>query len=223
MLKKILSSVICLISIFSCTAPNNVILTNKQDTYIVDVGKGKLGAKFSAELRFTDGFNTKANLDGNEPKVAGNISKVDAFLIEVTSAPAAGSDPLASVYAVVPNIPKTSSGTFSITFANVPDNEAGKRYYVGIITKDITGKTISKNPSPDWTGDAQNKGLWVTNGGGDVVNPGSIRVTSALNVSSTTALTVSIPVLDVTGATIETNATVTPGNTTLPAIDAIGI
>lgn len=229
MLKKILSSVFCLISIFSCSITNNVVVTNKnvestqKESYIADVGKGKLGARFSTELKFVEGFNTKANIPGNQPQTIANIAKVDAFLIEVDTAPLPSSDPLSTVYAVVPNIPKTSEGTFLVTFINVPDNESGKRYYVGIIAKDTLGRIISKNPTPDWSGTSADRGLWVTNGGGDTGNPGSVRVTSALNVTSTTPLTVNIYLLDVNGARIETNATVINGSTTLSPIDAVGI
>ena len=137
--------------------------------------------------------------------------------------PASGSDPLSSTYATVNNITKSSTGTFSITFVNVPDNDTGKRYYVGVVVKDYLNRIISKNPSPDWTGTSADRGLWVTNGGGDTSNPGSISINSSLQVSSTIPLTVNVSLLDVAGAGIETNATVTNGNTVLPPIDAVGI
>lgn len=224
MLKKFIV-LICLISTFSCSLSNNVSISSvdSQSIYIVDVGKGKAGGKFSTEIKFVEKFKTKANYSGNVDQTSANISKVDAYLIELPSAPASASDPISGTFASVKNIAKTSSGTFSITFINVPDNTSGNRYYVGVVAKDFMGRIISKNPTPDWTGTSKDMGLAITSGGGDTLNPGSISINSSLQVSSTNPLTVNISLLDVAGAGIETNATVTNGSTVLPAIDAVGI
>lgn len=224
MLKKILTISLCSMGLLmsACntqTTLNKVEIANNNNVYVADVGNGKIGASFSTKITFKEGFNVKANVNGTPAKINSDIAKVDAYLVELTSAPAVGSDPLAGLVTggSVLNIVKTGA-SFSILFRNVPPNTAGKKYFVGLVAKDTAGNVISKNPATDWTGASLNKGLAITSGGGD--GTGFITVNASYAVSSVTALTVSLSLLDAIGAQVDSTATVTNGGLP-PAITAI--
>lgn len=200
---------------------NKMQAAKANQIYVADIGQGKTGASFSTKINFKEGFNVKANTNGAIAKISTDIAKVDAYLLELTAAPATGSDPLASVVTggSVMNIAKTGA-SFTILFKNVPVSTAGKKYFVGLVAKDSANNVISKNPATDWTGASANKGLAITNGGGDVTPAGSVSVSSTYVVSSATDLTVGLSLLDAVGAQIQSAATVTNGSATLPAIAA---
>lgn len=222
MFKKLLIPSLCSVSfaMAACSTQSNIIQSSKPDIiqiqktsnlYVADIGHGKTGASFRTTINFSEGFKVKNNLDGTPAKVNSDIASVDAYLLELAASPAAGSDPLASSFGSVMNIAKTSSGSFTILFQNVPANNTGKRYFVGLVTKDSGGTVISRNPAVDWTGSSANTGLAVTNGGGDPANPGSITVDTNFSVSNAADLTIGIALLDAVGAQIESQATVTNG------------
>lgn len=133
MLKKILSLSLCSVVMTLNACINQPINQVQQKTesasveksgnvYIVDVGRGKLGANFSTKINFAEGFKIKVltftptiipsvitlfptlnppipaptptNTDGVAAKLSGDIAKVDAYLIESATAPSAGSDPI---------------------------------------------------------------------------------------------------------------------------------
>ena len=144
--------------------PVTVNSIQNNDVQVADIGQGKIGASFSAKVNFIEGFSVKANTNGAIAKTNANIASVDAYLIELTAAPAAGSDPLASKVAGPINLAKTGTG-FTVLFKNVPANAAGKSYYIGLVAKDSGSIVISKNPATDWSGASANKGLAVSTTG----------------------------------------------------------
>jgi len=227
MIKKLLAISICTMSLTmtACSSQNVVNQSTVESqqkanqVYVADIGNGKVGASFSTTINFKEGFNVKANVNGSVAKTSADIAKVDAYLLELTAAPTAGSDPLAGLVTggSVMDIAKTGA-SFTILFRNVPANTATKKYFVGLVAKDTAGNVISKNPATDWTGASANKGLSITNGGGD--GTGFVTVNSSYTVSNSTNLTVSLSLLDAVGAQIDSTATVTNGTTTLPAIAA---
>lgn len=233
-MKKYITLSICsvLLSLNACITQNNlsqnsspvtVQQSNAQENNIqvVDVGNGKItGASFMAKINFQEGFNTKANTNGALAKTLSDINKVDAYLLELSSAPAAGSDPLAAPVGSAMGLSKSGTGTgFTVLFKNVPISASGKRYYVGLVAKDTAGNVISKNPATDWTGASANKGLAISSTGGETGNLGSVTVSSSYVVSSAADLGVSISLLDAVGAQIESTATVTNGTPSLPPIN----
>lgn len=187
----------------------------QENNYIFDIGKGKKGASFSTKIKFEEKLRIKSNINGSVAKLISDIYKVDAYLLELDSFPTTGSDPLSSIVngGAILNIKRTGS-SFSIMFKNVPINNSGKKYFVGLVAKDLNGNIISKNPTPDWTGTSTNKGLAITNSGGD--GSGFVTVNSSYQLSSTLPLTASIALLDAVGAQIDSTATIVNGG--LPPI-----
>ena len=222
MLNKLLSISLCAISLTMVACSNQSVINQAEtakinNVSVVDVGQGKIGASFSAKVNFKEGFAVKANTNGAIAKTNANISTVDAYLIELATAPTAGSDPLASKVAGPINLAKTGTG-FTVLFKNVPENAAGKSYYIGLVAKDTGGIVISKNPATDWSGASANKGLAVSTTGGD--GAGSVSVNASLTVSNAADLGVAISLLDAVGAQVQSTATVTNGSPTLPTITA---
>lgn len=218
-----------LTTIISCSAQppaqNSVIKAdNKAETVkqqidenitTVDVGGGK--ASFVTVLNFNSSatgnkdFSTKVSTAGQAAKLVTDISKVDAYLIELTSPVAAGTDLFGAssvnVKASALNLSKTTtSTTFKIKFQNVPVNSGTKKYFVGVVAKDSSTAVISKPPATAWGGSTTPAALALSSSGVNVSGTGFVIDNGGID------LPITVNLLDATGAQVGAAATVNAGN-----------
>ncbi|MEK7434773.1 MAG: hypothetical protein AABZ74_16690 [Cyanobacteriota bacterium] len=184
----------------------------RQDTNFLTVSEK--GADLRINLSFSEAssFKISANTDGVAEKKLTDVSKVDVYVLELSSAPTAGTDPFgtanANVFKSFTDVAKTDSGTgFNILLKGLPTNNTGKSYFVGIVVKDTAGNAINKAPTTPWTG------ATLTNAPNIRITGTGVSVDNALVVSITTALTLSLPLLDAVGAKLSSNIGINNGGT----------
>jgi len=187
---------------------NNVFIANMSD---------KKGANIAVNFNFSNGFTTKASVNGTAAKTGADISKVDVYLVKLTSA--TDTDPLAPSN-IIPGSPinLTKTGTnFSVLFKNVTGQPVGTNYYVALRAYDTGTNDLIKinNGGTAWTGTT------ATTGAGRVALSNGVNVNATtLVVSSTTALTLTANLLDSVGAQIDTAVTANAGSSVLPTLTA---
>ncbi|MEK7434770.1 MAG: hypothetical protein AABZ74_16675 [Cyanobacteriota bacterium] len=192
------------------------ISNQDSNTILVDLGK-ESGVQFSAKINLTEGFKTKASVSGAVEKKLTDISKVDVYLLSLTSVPTAGSNPLGVANANVITsftggsaLSKTGA-SFNVLFKNVP-GLATNQYFVGVVLKDSANNVINKAPGTPWTLDT------LTTAPALAVSSSGIGVnTTTLAVSTSTALSISVNLLDAFGAQVDSTITATAGTNALTA------
>lgn len=191
-----------------------VTTTESTNTIVADLGK-EAGAQFGVKINLTEGFKTKASVNGIVEKKLTDIAKVDVYLLSLAAAPTAGSNPLGGAganivtsFTGVAGLVKTGA-SFNVLFKNVP-GLATNQYFVGVVLKDSTGAVINKAPATPWVLDtlATAPDLLVSSTGVGVS-------TTTLAVSTTTPLAVSANLLDAVGAQVDSTVTTTAGANTL--------
>ncbi|MEK7434493.1 MAG: hypothetical protein AABZ74_15280, partial [Cyanobacteriota bacterium] len=93
----------------------NGVVPQNNNVFIANMGDKK-GANIAVNFNFSNGFTTKANVNGTSAKTGADISKVDVYLVKLTSA--TDTDPLAPAN-IIPGSPinLTKTGTnFSVLF-----------------------------------------------------------------------------------------------------------
>lgn len=202
---------------------DGIIAKDAKEVFIADVGN-KNGASFSVNIDLSDSsFKTKASVSGTPAKIGTDIKSLKVYLIKNSGAtyPLAG-DPLGATDLVAGpfNLDRTGAGPYTVTFTNVGISPAGTTYFAAVRAFDTIGGTgaelIKANnaSATAWTGTtaATNK-VAVSTGAG-------VGVNASLVVSTTTALPVTLNLLDAVGATIESTVTPNSGSNTLPAVTA---
>ncbi len=185
------------------------VIPQSNKVFIANMNEQK-GANVVVNFNFSDGFKTKANASGTAAKTGTDISKVDVYLVKLTSA--TNTDPLAAAN-IMPGCPVNLTRTgnaFSVLFKNVQGQAAGTNYYVAIRAFDAGNNDLIKinNAGTAWTGTT------ATTGAGRVALSNGVGVdATTLAVSSTTALSLTANLLDAVGAQIDTNVTANSGNT----------
>ncbi|MEK7434769.1 MAG: hypothetical protein AABZ74_16670 [Cyanobacteriota bacterium] len=220
-MKKIVLS-LTTIFLASCGVASNVNNSNqlknvdiseisaKNNILEADMGT-KGGAEFKIDVKISDGFKTKASVSGAVEKKLTDIAKVDVYLLSLTSAPTAGSNPLGVANANVlksftgaTSIAKTG-GSISLLFKGVP-GLATNQYFVGVVLKDSGSAVINKAPGTPWTLDTLTTAPSLTvSSSGVGVDP------TTLAVSTTTSLSITASLLDAIGAQIDSTTTTTAG------------
>jgi hypothetical protein len=186
-------------------------LPKDQELYKIMV-KNEKGGEFLTRISFEDGFKTEAS-SGSPARKANEVAKIDAYLVELAVAPAAGSDPLASISASVQNLAKSGSNPiFNLLFSNVPTNNTGKQYFVGIVAKDSSGTVISKPPNVSWSNNALSLAPTLS-----VTSTGA-TVNSSFLVSPGSDLSLTIQLTDLSGAITDASVLINNG---LPVPDTI--
>jgi hypothetical protein len=188
--------------------PASITVISGSDKTVLNLGNK--GANFNATIDFKD-YTTKASAPGTPGKTAANISKVDVYLLQLASAPAAGSDPIASanVFASTAGLSKTAaSGKVTLSFTNVPANSSGKKYFVGVVVKENT-TVIGKAPGTAWSGTT------FTDAPTLAVSSSGITVMADFSVDTISDLPISVSLIDAVGAGIGSAATVTDGTDAL--------
>ncbi|MEK7434772.1 MAG: hypothetical protein AABZ74_16685 [Cyanobacteriota bacterium] len=192
-------------------------ISNAENTYTINVSDKK-GASFLTKINILDKNFTTKSASGGLIKTSKDISKFDIYLLELASAPSAGSDPLgtanANVKASQIGVAKKSS-SFNILFNNLPANNTGNSYFVAVVSKDSGNVVINKPPSSAWGGNtlATLPNLSVTSSG--------VSINASLVVSTTTDLSLSLSLLDDAKASVDSDITIINGNSaSIPAVTA---
>lgn len=186
-----------------------VTVTNVQDKTIISLGDK--GATITAKLNINT-FKTKASSSGTAAKTFTDVAKVDVYLFQISGALSsvpAGSDPLATgnVSASVTNLAKTATtGSFTLTFKNVPPNTSNLEYWVGVVAKDSTNAVIAKPPATAWTGNT------FTTAPALAVTTSGVTVLPDYSIDNASDLPLTIDLLDATGAQVGASATAVAGN-----------
>lgn len=216
-MKKILITLVFSL-VSSCSSITSVQPTNniEKGTFIAKVSNSK-GASIPVSINFESSFNIKANQNGVPGKQASDIAKVDAYLFKLPIG-FNGTNPFgdsnANLVTSFLNTSKTGS-TFNLLFTNVPGLTPTLHYYVGIVVKDSSGNVINKPPSTAWTAET------TTNTPALLLSTTGVGVNeSTFEVTSTTALSIDVDLIDLVGAKIETNATVTVGSDEIAPVTA---
>ncbi len=195
-----------------------------QNISVIDVGQGKkTPAVLSMTVNFTnaEAFKTQASVSG-VPSGA-TLNQLRVFLLESTGAPAAG-----NITALVKNaggtlITRAGLGPHTFVFANVPANAATMKYYVGVspLLNVPTGPptapyTLNLLATPN----THNHGVLglvaISSTGGE--GAGEVHVDANYQVSNLAALGIALTLRNETGASIDSQATITNGTTGVPAI-----
>lgn len=199
-----------------------------QNISVIDVGQGK---KTPAVLTLTvnfqkpTNFQTQASISGT-PSGA-TLNKLRVFLLESTGFPASG-----DISSLVKNtggtlIDRIGTGTHTFVFANVPANGTGMKYYIGVSPLlDVPSGpppapyTLNLLATPD-THSHTGVGLVAISNSGGEANSGAVYVDPNYQVSSPSALGISMTLLNETGAQIDSSATITNGLTGIPPISVL--
>lgn len=188
----------------------------EKDSFIAKVSNEK-GASIPVKINFSSGFNTKANENGQAAKLISDVAKIDAYLFKLPLS-FSGTNPFGTADSnLVTSFLNTSKtgANFNLLFTNVPGLTSTLNYYVGIVVKDSSGNVINKAPSTAWTNETltNTPSLLLSNTGVGVDE-------TTFAVSSTTALSINVNLLDLVGAKIETIASVSPGTDTMAPVTA---
>ena len=202
---------------------NKSNLTGSQQPVTIDVGKGKLGASSPVKLNITNGFKTKANINGFD----GKFTSVSRFNIVLVSTAGTGSNDLTS--STLPS--GTSADIFSITKAllithgnTVTDNSPSDSF-AEIMLKNVTAGTyfvavaaydsidVNQTKATGTTCLISSEKYAVSTGGGD--GSGSVTITGN-SVSNTATITIPLTLNDSYGATVD--STVNVSESALPSI-----
>lgn len=237
-MKKLYVSLLLLSFISACTTPvapikvtsdvqtknqikdNNVIEQKDLQENIIEVSKNQ-GANFTVNFNFNEGkpFTVKApppdNIDGIPAKTGADIKSIKVYLVESATGYASGGDPIGDKIAAGPfDLNRTGTSAYTVTFAKVPPNTATKSYYVAVRAFDNTGGTGNElikdnNGGTAWTGTtALTPKVAVSTTG--------VSVNSSFVVNTTTAIPVTLNLLDAVGATLKSSVTPNAGSNTLP-------
>lgn len=179
----------------------------------------KEGAAFSVNVNFNDGnFKTKANVAGSAEKKASNIQSLTFYLVKGLTTGYVGTDPIGTEKVAGPfTVDRSGTGPYTLTFSNVPANATNESYYVAVRAFSAVsgGGTelvkVNNGGSTVWTGATLTAGSRVG------VSATGVNVSTTLGVSTTTAIPVSINLLDAVGAVLESSVTPTAGTNNLTA------
>lgn len=229
-MKKLYLSLLLLSFVTACTSPvvpnkaisetNNVSQKNLQEN-VIEVSKNE-GANFTVNFNFNEGkpFNVKApsvsNTDGVPAKTGTDIKSLKVYLVEGSSTGyGSGGDPIGDKISAGPfDLNRTGTSDYTVTFSKVPPNTATKSYYVAVRAFDTIGGTGNElikdnNGGTAWTGTTASTPKVAVSGSG-------VSVDADFKVSTTTALSVTLNLLDAVGATLQSSVTPNPGSNTLP-------
>lgn len=187
--------------------------------YVADLGVRK-GGQFLTKVDFNS-FSVKApanpNVNGIPAKTPADVATVDVYLLKLPSNfnPLITTDPFsvanANVFYSKTGLAKTGA-SINLLFTGLP-GDAANYYWVGVIARDAGNNVISKSGSA-WTATT------ATYPGLNISSTGIGVDATTLAVSSTSALSLSVSLLDAIGAQLNTTVTVNNGSSTLPAVAA---
>jgi len=228
--KKMMSGLIVSFAVMGCStnvAPSSVNeirinqskLVEPETVYVAEVSENK-GASLTFRIDTPNsGFATKANINGTVAKVAANVATYQVYLVKSTTTTAypLNGDPIGATDRVAGPFAIVNSGAASklVRFTNVPISTPSA-YYVAIRAQDSGSVDIIKTNNGSataWTGTTAGA---PANGKVAISTGAGIIVDNAYAVNSTTALAVSVNLLDAVGAEIEANVTPNAGGTPPP-------
>lgn len=225
-LKLAVSFVVALSMLSSCSKittsnfdKNATASIYQENKVFIDVGHGKKGGTVSFNMNLSEGFKTKANVDG----WSSVYNSINSYKIALVSSAGTGSNALTTL----PN--GTSADVFSITksamsgtktsptaqifLTNVP---AGT-YWIAVAAYDTQGRNVTKTIGT--TGTIGGEIFAVSTGGGNGdSSPNNGRVTVAADFSvPSSAVTIPLTLVDSFGANIQSTVTITDGTTKVKA------
>lgn len=195
-------------------------LKSDDKIYVADLGVKK-GGQFLTKIDFNS-FSVKApianpNVNGIPAKTPADVATVDVYLLKLPSNfnPLITTDPFstanANVFYSKTGLAKTGAN-INLLFTGLP-GDATNYYWVGVVAKDAGNNVISKSGSA-WTATT------ATYAGLNMSSTGIGVDATTLAVSNTTALSLSVNLLDAIGAQLNSSVTVTAGTSVLPAVSA---
>lgn len=191
-----------------------------QDVVVLDAGHGQQqGGSFLFKIKLGEGdFGLKDSKSGFSQRL---LSHIDNFYVALIDAgPPAPSGLINSVdfETLIPKGTLTGGGNNerAILFKNVPSSS--NRYYVAVAAVTSPDTNITNQAGQITLGASlaiQGK-AYISTGGGDPSNSGSVRVgspsTYLIPASDLPTLTMTMKLADETGATIDSKVTITAGN-----------
>lgn len=228
-LKLVVSFVVAISMFSSCSKittanfdKNATASISQENKVFIDVGHGKKGGTVSFNVNLSEGFKTKANVDG----WSSVYNSINSYKIALVSSAGTGSNALTTL----PN--GTSADVFSITksamtgtktsptaqifLTNVP---AGT-YWIAVAAYDAQGRNVTKSSSTTGTISVASGEIFAvsTGGGNGDASPNNGRVTIAADFSvPSSAVTIPLTLVDSFGANIQSTVTITDGSTKVKA------
>ncbi|MBT9545377.1 MAG: hypothetical protein IV090_08310 [Candidatus Sericytochromatia bacterium] len=203
---------------------NQLKAQGNQNVSVIDVGQGKkTPAVLSMTVNFknAEAFKTQASVSG-VPSGA-TLNQLRVFLLESNGAPAPG-----NITALVKNaggslITRAGLGPHTFVFANVPANAATMKYYVGVspLLNVPTGPptapyTLNLLATPNTHNHGALGLVALSTTGGE--GAGEVHVDANYQVSNPAVLGIAMTLRNETGASIDSQATITNGSTGIPVI-----
>lgn len=195
-----------------------------QNVTIIDVGQGKKStATLSMTVNFQNAADFKTQISASGVPSGATLNQLRVFLLESNGTPAPG-----DITSLVKNtggslINRTGLGPHTFVFANVPANAASMKYYIAVSALlDVpTGPPtapykINLNATPNSHNHGSLGLVAVSTTGGE--GAGQVHVDANYQVSTTTAIGISMTLRNEAGAQIDSSATVTNGTTGIPGI-----
>lgn len=159
------------------------------------------------QLQRERGFEIKQSAPGETAATSSDIDHYDLYVFEASSAL---SGDVSAALVEGPIVLDSSHSSFS--FVNVAANTTGMRYFVGVQALDADNKVLNASTGATLSG----AHISLSSGGGD--GDGGLEVNSDLEVSSTQALTLTLPLRDARGAQVSASLNVIDGSSNLPPV-----
>lgn len=228
-LKLAVSFVVALSVLSSCSeiTTSNFYKTKtgsifQENKVFVDVGHGKKGGTVSFNVNLSEGFKTKANVNGwysvynsiNSYKIA-LVSSAGTGSNALTTLPLGTSADIFSITKSAMSGTKTSP-TAQIFLTNVP---AGT-YWIAVAAFDAQGRNVTKSTTTTGTISVAGGEIFAVSygGGNGETSPYNGRVTVAADFSvPATPVTIPLTLIDSFGANIQSTVTITDGSTNVKA------
>lgn len=178
---------------------------------VIEIGK-QPGASFAMSFRIggAEDFSIKASTSGSLAKTSADISSFKVYLLEDTTAPSGdiGSKVVAGPVSVSANL---SGSNQTFVFSNVAANSASKKYYVGLQAFDASNANLTASTGKT-VGSAA---VALSNAGGDGL--GGVQVNADLSITGGQEgrLNVLLPLLNATGASLDSQVTVQNGSSSI--------
>ena len=189
----------------------------KAEPVIADMGKGiKTPAKlsFSINLRQVQGFHTQDSTPGVAAKTVTDLTHIKFYLMESNT----GTAPTAlggTAFSYAISATNRTNSRVDVTFTNVPSNSSGKSYYVAVggfnSATAIAANNITNLGAP--ISDSTEGKYFVSSAGGDLSNPGCVRVAPvSYALSGLDALAIPLQLLNAVSPILDSDVNITAGD-----------